>query len=679
MEEGGEALSGTELVQVISHDGEFRKAELERLLGSRAMLLNGDTEYNVVSIVGPQSSGKSTVLNEGFATNFVTMDATEGRYQVTQGVWSSVVNVDDRKLMLFDVEGCDSSERGVEGFVVEKKLALFALVLSDVLIINLWSNDVGRRTASNMTLLRSIVQLQYELFDSDQEFRKHPVRILFLLRDYDGQTPQRKVEESLQAQLVHVFDGVAKESLDTDTRNGHATSLSDLVEPGFVYLPHKTFCPAEFTATARNLRNFLPLPDFYSRGISSRDLPYFASGIWNTIRTDEKLNLPSQREQLAVYRCGRAADNIRADGLEALSSLSSEFARGEFKNPSVFDAVSGLVDEAVLEFSSELYGYDDDVVENKAGELLSELRAAGAQTFRIGVNEAKTASLSKLNVNLTNRTRLVDAWQNFARDASDIRTEESNKLRASVSLAGCGTYASWQCILDEELDRYDDEADVALVVARERILRSAKAYLEKRMLSSVEPPLEALINAGELDLWENATDLCRREWEVVGPLVEDALVNIGIEEVDDQLRLIRERLRLAIIERIRSMIGSSGVFFHRLIVTLREDLPENWATKSNYAVIVADARTRAFEKLLLFAVVRIGNLDGGIQAPVEHFTESEREDLLHDLERVETGLIRNARAEQYQRNVRITEVVVSTVTVLGMAVATAALGSSRRA
>lgn len=43
--------------------------------------------YAIISIMGPQSSGRSTILNKLFGTRF-DVDHTRGRYQVTTGVWT---------------------------------------------------------------------------------------------------------------------------------------------------------------------------------------------------------------------------------------------------------------------------------------------------------------------------------------------------------------------------------------------------------------------------------------------------------------------------------------------------------------------------------------------------------------------------------------------------------------
>jgi GTPase Era involved in 16S rRNA processing len=46
-------------------------------------------KYHIVSIIGGQSSGKSTLLNTMFGTQFDMMDPSKGRRQTTKGIWCS--------------------------------------------------------------------------------------------------------------------------------------------------------------------------------------------------------------------------------------------------------------------------------------------------------------------------------------------------------------------------------------------------------------------------------------------------------------------------------------------------------------------------------------------------------------------------------------------------------------
>jgi GTPase Era involved in 16S rRNA processing len=97
-------------------------------------------DYNTLAIIGCQSSGKSTLLNKLFDTNFEVMVEEKGRGQTTQGIWIAMNN--QYKLMIFDCEGTDSKERGEDRFRFEHCSSLFALAMADVLIINMWTNVI---------------------------------------------------------------------------------------------------------------------------------------------------------------------------------------------------------------------------------------------------------------------------------------------------------------------------------------------------------------------------------------------------------------------------------------------------------------------------------------------------------------------------------------------------------
>lgn len=97
------------------------------------------TNYNTTAIIGPQSTGKSTLLNLLFDTNFAVMNSSNGRGQTTKGVW--VAGHKEQRVMIIDCEGTDSKNRKEdERGKFEHSSSLFALSLSDVLIINMWTN-----------------------------------------------------------------------------------------------------------------------------------------------------------------------------------------------------------------------------------------------------------------------------------------------------------------------------------------------------------------------------------------------------------------------------------------------------------------------------------------------------------------------------------------------------------
>lgn len=93
-----------------------------------------------MSIIGSQSSGKSTLLNALFTTDFEVLNRKQRVGQTTKGIWFSVETPSN--IIILDVEGSDSNERE-ERTKVERKNSLFAFAISHTLLINIWIQQIG--------------------------------------------------------------------------------------------------------------------------------------------------------------------------------------------------------------------------------------------------------------------------------------------------------------------------------------------------------------------------------------------------------------------------------------------------------------------------------------------------------------------------------------------------------
>jgi hypothetical protein len=114
---------GLDFVTIDPDPDPLIRTELSSYLGKWGMLDKGFA-YDVVSVFGSQSTGKSTLLNRLFGTSFDVMDETK-RQQTTKGIWMCPSAYSSTLVM--DVEGTDG-----------RKSALFSLASTEVLIVNLW-------------------------------------------------------------------------------------------------------------------------------------------------------------------------------------------------------------------------------------------------------------------------------------------------------------------------------------------------------------------------------------------------------------------------------------------------------------------------------------------------------------------------------------------------------------
>ena len=144
---------------------------------SRENVTPAGFNYHLISVFGSQSTGKSTLLNHLFGTEFSVMSETERR-QTTKGIWlsknkrhslESATNAMADNILVMDVEGTDGRERG-EDQDFERKSALFALATSEVLIVNIWEHQVGLYQGANMGLLKTVFEVNMQLFLKDKKY-----------------------------------------------------------------------------------------------------------------------------------------------------------------------------------------------------------------------------------------------------------------------------------------------------------------------------------------------------------------------------------------------------------------------------------------------------------------------------------------------------------------------------
>lgn len=126
--------------------------------------------------------------------------------QTTKGIW--VARNSERNILVFDIEGTDSRERGDDRMTFEQTTSLFALAIADVLVINLWTTDVGRHTASNLGLLKVIFEVNLKLFAQDQSQKK----LVFVLRDFNRhENNEESIIKLLEANVSDIWKQIYKD------------------------------------------------------------------------------------------------------------------------------------------------------------------------------------------------------------------------------------------------------------------------------------------------------------------------------------------------------------------------------------------------------------------------------------------------------------------------------------
>ncbi|KAI1109486.1 RHD3/Sey1 [Nemania sp. NC0429] len=325
-------------VQVIDEDKEFNSDLSSYLLATE--VADAGFNYHLISVFGSQSTGKSTLLNHLFGTDFNVMSETERR-QTTKGIWMSKNNTASmaENILVMDVEGTDGRERG-EDQDFERKSALFALATSEVLIVNIWEHQVGLYQGANMGLLKTVFEVNLQLFLKDRQSTPRSL-LFFVIRDHIGNTPLANLRNTLVQDLSKMWSSISKPQGLENSR------IEDYFDFAFAALPHKILQPDKFVEDVRKLGNrfvtgsrssktqqgrsdqeleggvFLPE---YHRRIPADGFSVYAEGVWDQIVNNKDLDLPTQQELLAQFRCDEISREVLTSFDAAIGPLEEQQA-----------------------------------------------------------------------------------------------------------------------------------------------------------------------------------------------------------------------------------------------------------------------------------------------------------------------------------------------------------------
>ncbi|KAJ6568689.1 root hair defective 3 GTP-binding protein-domain-containing protein, partial [Mycena capillaripes] len=348
--------------------------------------LNG-SDYEMVAVIGPQSSGKSTLLNNVFGTDFSVMNP-ELRGQTTEGIWLSRDKV--HNIIIMDVEGSDGGSRGdAQNF--ERKSALFALACSRLLIINIWENQVGLYNGANMGLLKIVFEEHISMYGK-LDRRQWP-KIVFVIQAHSGGTSLANLARTLLLDLNRVWESIKKpEELMNKT-------LSEYFDFGFESLPNLHLESDRYKSEVVLLRKrFVErdgmdyiLKHAHPNTIPADGLESFMRMIWETILLNENLNLPGQHELLARAMCDKISRSLIEKYAPEIASQLAILNEGRVIND------LGLL---MQDWKSDILAHYDEDARRYAQSVYAEKRAALIHSFHDEVSKLFGRQLKNHRISL---------------------------------------------------------------------------------------------------------------------------------------------------------------------------------------------------------------------------------------------------------------------------------------
>eukprot|EP00922_Rhytidocystis_sp_ex-Travisia-forbesii_P056668 GHVS01083847.1.p1 GENE.GHVS01083847.1~~GHVS01083847.1.p1 ORF type:complete len:797 (-),score=108.14 GHVS01083847.1:433-2823(-) len=274
----------------------------------------------------------------------------------------------DGRTIIIDVEGNDSKERGEDRLTFEHRAALFSLALADCVVVNMWYMSLGNYTASSYGLLKTVMEVNLGLFLQEKDCPK--TLLLFVVRDWtDAMTPIARMENKIyQEYISHIWSSIKKpESL------AHSRP-EDFFDFEVVGLPHSLMLPDQFRIAVAGLQERWHKklrPARYSRNIPCDGFGTYCSSIWDTIKCQSELDIPSQKEMLSTFRCQEIKNNVLLEIRPLLQQQLDQAKRMELKD---FQQWANSIVVQTLELYSEPASrYQPAICQKLQDELLENL------------------------------------------------------------------------------------------------------------------------------------------------------------------------------------------------------------------------------------------------------------------------------------------------------------------
>ncbi|KAK4046214.1 Dynamin-like GTPase that mediates homotypic ER fusion [Microbotryomycetes sp. JL201] len=544
-------------LQVIDENQKFTSALDEHMQDWQ--LADKGFSYDVVAVFGSQSTGKSTLLNRLFGTRFDVMNETE-RKQTTKGIWMSKGK--DMNVLVMDVEGTDGRERG-EDQDFERKSALFSMAVAEVLIVNIWEHQVGLYQGANMGLLKTVFEVNLALFLSAKQKGKaagtsqDKTLLLFVIRDHIGATPLQNLQNTLTADLNRLWDGLSKpEGLEDCV----ITTFFDLA---FVTLPHKLLQPEKFEDEVVQLRKRFNEPSSdgyvfqpkYHKRIPADGISQYMSTIWDAVVSNKDLDLPTQQELLAQFRCDEIADGAFNTLLEASKSFPAPTAPGQLV-AGLGKTMAAARLAALAVFDQAASRYHSGVYQRKRSELLAKLNSTLSPFFLTQLKNLHKLVLKDF------RKRIQDALKVEGYDFAKVVQETTKKAEDDFDNEAKEVLLDETSWSSEEAKAQLREDMVAIAdLLRVEETKKMVAEIERSIKKQVEDTVEMSLNSPDVEMWDKVLKTFKAALDTAEKsyLRKATSFNCTKEENEAALSLLRRRAWMALRAKIDEQTTESNL------------------------------------------------------------------------------------------------------------------------
>uniref|UniRef100_A0A0E0C3S9 GB1/RHD3-type G domain-containing protein n=2 Tax=Oryza meridionalis TaxID=40149 RepID=A0A0E0C3S9_9ORYZ len=545
-------------------------------------LIDGDGVFNVS---GLENFMKEVKMGEcGLSYAVVS--------QTTKGIWMAKAHNIEPCTLVMDLEGTDGRERGEDDTAFEKQSALFALAVSDIVLINMWCHDIGREQAANKPLLKTVFQVMMRLFSP----RK--TTLLFVIRD-KSKTPLENLEPILREDIQKIWDGVPKPHAHKETPlseffNVEVVALSSYEEKEELFKEQVASLRDRFQQSiapgglAGDRRGVVPASGF----------SFSSQQFWKVIKENKDLDLPAHKVMVATVRCEEI-------GNEKIASFTADEEWQQFEEavqndyvPGFGKKISNLLDRCLSEYDMEAIYFDEGVRTSKRHQLESKLLQLVNPAYQNLLDHLRSRTLEAFKESF-DKSLEKEGFAVAARDCTKAFLEKFDKGSEDAAIQ----QVKWDPSKIKDKLKRDIEAHVASVRAKK--LSELCAKYEGQLTKALAEPVEALLDSASEETWPAIRKLLQRETKSAVSGFESAMASFELDEVTEKELLSKLESHGRSVVESKAKEEAARVLIRMKDSRDADSMPRVWTGKEDIKAITKTARSASMKLLSTMAAIRL--------------------------------------------------------------------------
>ena len=466
-----------------------------------------------------------------------------------------------------------------------------------MLIINLWTNEIGRFTASNYEIIKIIFEINLRYFN--QESVKH---LLFVIRDWDDRQNFDAIKKIISDDIVKLWHEIKKPKQFENVKPEEFFELQFFQVHNFIY--EKSKFDTDCTELATRFRqpqhpNFLFKPIDITKNIPFDGLYMFAERVWETIKENKELNLPSQKIIVSNFRCGEIKR-------ESLDKSNKELERIRFsvsnnKHSDLKKELEDVLNKSVREFKESTEQYDDQIVKDIETQLRRETLLQFDEITNIQKDKIEGETIKFLKDEI--------AKYKGVNDISALMTTLKN-LKAEVMQYFTNGLKKGTTDTDEQIskqvDKLQEKVDSIISEMITAKINTLLKNLQNQKLKEIELSLNRIFSELKPTFWEDFLKLFRSTFDNYSEEIlslrsdTDELKNTVSDEMFDAMKLelfytIRNHVQI----KFKNLTNLVLDRFRRMFENTDSGMRRNWKVieEADINVLFGHAKKECMELL----------------------------------------------------------------------------------